>query len=194
MKHGKAYTLDYRRKRAGRTNYKKRLTLLSSRKLRIVVRRMLNNVIVQIVQYDKSGDKVLVSAHTRELLKYGWKGHKGNLSAAYLVGLLCGLKAKKKGLNAGVLDLGLNRAITGSGFFAVAKGLKDSKFDVSVSEDVLPDENRVMGKHIDEYATKLKGKKEYEKQFSKYIKSGLKPEDFSKHVAEVKSKITEKWR
>lgn len=193
MKKGKAYTLDYRRKREGKTNYRSRLKLLSSGKLRVVLRRMLNNFSVQIVKFDSSGDRVVASAYTRELLKYGWKGHKGNISSAYLVGLLCGLKAKKIGFASGVVDLGLFRAVSGSSFFAAVKGLRDSGFDVAVSKEVLPSEERISGKHIEVYALQLKGKQQYEKHFSKYLKSGLKPEEFSKHFVEVKNKILEKW-
>lgn len=193
MKGGKAYTLDYRRKREGKTDYKSRIKLLSSKKLRVIVRRASNNILVQVVKYDNKGDHVLASAHTRELLKYGWKGHRGNLSSAYLVGLLCGLKAKKQGLVSGILDLGLSRTVSKSSFFAVAKGLKDSGFDLPVGKEVIPDEDRIKGKHIENYAKMLKGKDDYEKKFSKYLKQGLKPEEISKHMEDVKNKITQKW-
>ncbi len=193
MKQGKAYTLNFRRKRAGKTNYKSRLKLLSSGSLRAVLRRRLNNFTVQIVRYESAGDKTVVSSNTRELLKYGWKGHRGNISSAYLAGLLCGLKAKKKGVTSGVVDLGVYRAVLGSSFFAAAKGLIDSGFKISVGESVLPSDDRISGKHIQDYASKIKGKDSYNKQFSSYIKSGLKPEEITKHFEEVKKKILEKW-
>ena len=190
MKNGKAYTLNFRRKREGKTDYKTRLKLLSSGKLRVVLRRTLNNFSAQIIKFESTGDKVVCNVHSSELLKYGWKGHGGNLSSAYLVGLLCGLKAKKKGFNSGVVDLGVFRVVKGSSFFAAIKGLKDSGFDVAVSEEALPDDERIIGKHIQDYALKLKGQENYNKQFAKYLKSGLKPEEFTKHFEEVKSKIT----
>ena len=190
---GRVFTLNYRRKRKGKTNYKRRLNLIKSGDLRVVVRKGLNNFLVQLTEFNSLGDKILVSSSTRELIKYGWKAHRGNLSSAYLVGFLSGLKAKKKGLKSGILDLGLYRAIKNSSFFAVAKGLKDAGFDIPVSESVLPT-NRVLGKHIEDYAKKLKGTPKYQKQFSKYLKSGINPEELSKHVGDVKNKITEKWR
>ncbi len=189
MKQGKAYTLNIKRKREGKTDYRLRKNLLISGKIRIVVRKKLNNVTIQLINFYPQGDKTLVSAHTRELIKFGWKSHKGNLSSAYLVGLLCGIKAKKKGLSSGVPDFGLSRIVGGSGYFAVIKGLKDSGFDVPVGDKVLPSDDRIKGKHIEDYASKLKGKPNYEKQFSLYLKSGFKPEDFTKHFEEVKNKI-----
>ena len=189
MKKGKAYTLNFRRKREGKTDYKSRLKLLSSNKVRIVLRKRLNNFSVQFVKYENQGDKILVSAYSRSLMKHGWKGHRGNLSTAYLVGLLCGLKAKKKGINNGVVDLGLYRVVAGSNLFAALKGLLDAGIEFAVGENSLPSEDRISGKHIDQYASHLKGKEIYNKQFSKYLKSGLKPEEFSKHFEEVKKKI-----
>ncbi|MBI2148092.1 50S ribosomal protein L18 [Candidatus Woesearchaeota archaeon] len=189
MKKGKAYTLDFRRKRKGKTDYRTRLNLLVSRNFRVVLRRMLNNFSVQIVDFSEKGDRVLVSAYTRELIKYGWKGHRGNVSSSYLVGLLCGLKAKKKNINSGVADFGCFRIIRGSSFFAALKGLIDSGFNISVSEKYLPSEDRIKGLHIQNYAEKIKGSPSYQKQFSNYLKSGLKPDEFIKHFEEVKNKI-----
>lgn len=194
MKNGKAYTLDYRRKREGKTNYRDRLKLLSSNKLRIVIRKGLNNTLVQLVKFNPKGDNVLASSYTGELLKYGWKGHGGNLSSAYLAGFLCGLKAKKNNLQKGIVDLGFSRSVHKSSVFAVVRGLKDAGFDVPFSDEAVPDNDRISGRHIEDYAKKLKSSGGYEKQFSKYLKSGLKPEEFSKHFEDVKKKISEKWQ
>ncbi|MEK6948485.1 MAG: 50S ribosomal protein L18 [Nanoarchaeota archaeon] len=147
MKIHKAYTLKYRRKREGKTDYKSRLGLLASRRLRIVVRRTLSNIHVQVVEYSPTGDKTLISVDSRELLKYGWKGHRGNTTSSYLTGMLCGLKAKKKGIKEGILDLGLNRAIKGSSLFAAVKGLKLS-IEVPCNEDYFPNEERIKGQHL----------------------------------------------
>lgn len=193
MTEGKAYTLSMRRKREGKTNYKARLKLLVSKKARVVLRRRLNNFSIQIVNFDPKGDKVVVSSYSKELSKYGWKGHCGNFPSAYLVGFLCGLKAKKQKITSGVADLGLFRVVKTSNLFAALKGLKDSGFDIVVSDKMLPTDERVSGKHIEDYAKLLKGKDDYNKRFSKYIKEGLNPEEFSKHFEEVKKKIIEKW-
>ncbi len=194
MKSSKAYTLDYRRKREGRTNYRLRLKILSSRKNRVVVRKSLNNVQIQIIKLNILGDNVLISASSRELIKYGWKAHKGNLSSAYLVGFLCGLKAKKSKLDSGVLDLGMYRAVEKSIFFSAVKGLLDAGFKMNVNEKVIPNNDRIFGKHIENYAKMIKEKEYYKRQFSNYLKNGLNPEEFSKHVQSVKDEINKKWQ
>ena len=195
MKKGKAYTIAFRRKREGKTDYRTRLKLLTSKKLRVVVRRKLNNFTVQIINFEAKGDKVLIGVSSRELIKYGWKAHRGNLSSAYLTGYLCGLKAKKNKLTEGILDIGPNEAVPKSSFFALAKGLKDAGFNLPLGEKVIPGEDRIKGIHIENYAKQLsKDTNLYTKHFSQYIKNGLKPEDLSKHFEETKKKIQQKWQ
>ena len=46
----KRSSMPYRRKRAGRTDYRKRLTLLSSREVRLVVRLSERNALAQLVE------------------------------------------------------------------------------------------------------------------------------------------------
>ncbi len=147
MKLNKAYTLKYRRRREGRTDYKARLELLKSKKLRVVVRRNLNNIFVHLVEYDIKGDRTIVSGSSRELIKYEWKAHRGNTPTAYLTGLLCGMKAKKAGFTEGILDLGLYRAIKGSSIFAAVKGIRDAEFNIGCNEEYFPNNDRIEGKH-----------------------------------------------
>jgi len=132
----------YRRKAKGLTDYKKRLDLLKSRKPRLVIRRSLNNVVVQVVEYDSKGDKVITSAHSNSLKKYGWKLHRGNSSSAYLTGLMCGLKAQSKNIKEAVFDHGICPSIKGSVLYAALKGVLDSELNVPASEDIIPSEER----------------------------------------------------
>ena len=60
------------------------------------MRKTTNSLIAQIVEYHPEGDKVLVSACATELKKFGWNAHTGNIPAAYLTGVLLGVRAKKK--------------------------------------------------------------------------------------------------
>jgi len=69
MKQGPRYYTKPRRRREGKTDYRKRLRLLKSRKTRIVVRNSLKNICVQFVGYDEVGDKILASAISKELIK-----------------------------------------------------------------------------------------------------------------------------
>ncbi|MBC7130755.1 50S ribosomal protein L18, partial [Candidatus Bathyarchaeota archaeon] len=149
------YCVPYRRRREGKTNYRKRKALILSGKPRLVVRGSLKNMIAQVIVAKPYGDEVLVSAHSRELIRYGWNAPRGNLPAAYLTGLLCGLKAKAKGLEEAVLDIGLHTPSSGSRVFAALKGAIDAGINISHSEEKLPDEDRIIGKHIASYAQLL---------------------------------------
>lgn len=180
----------FKRKIEGKTDYKKRLSLIESKKPRLIVRKTLKNLIAQIIEFHPEGDKVLVSAHTKELKKsYNWIANK-NIPSAYLTGLLLGSKAKKKNIKEVILDLGLNAPIKGSIIYAALKGAIDAGLKIPHSEDIFPTEERIKGQHIETYAKLLNENKEkYEKQFSKYIKNKAKPEEFIKYFEEVKSKI-----
>ncbi len=196
MKRWKIYKVPHRRRREGRTNYKKRLKLLMSGKPRFVVRRTSNNTVCQVVEYKKEGDVTLASADFHDLKKLGWKAHTGNVPASYLIGLICGLKAKKKKVKSAVLDIGFHTSVKGAGVYAALKGFIESGIDVPHSQDILPDDNRVKGIHIEEYAKKLRSENEerYKKQFSRYLKMGFSPENLSKHFEEIREKILKTFK
>lgn len=189
----KMHVVPFRRKLEGRTNYKKRLQLLVSGKLRLVIRKSLDNITAQIVEYIPVGDKILLSCHSNELKKFGWNSSKSNLPAAYLVGLLLGIKAKEKKIAEAVLDIGLNPSTKGSRIYAVVKGLIDAGFNIPCSKEILPADEKVSGKHIGDYAKKLKSenKELFDKQFSIYIKNNIDPENFTAYFEGVKKKILE---
>ncbi len=143
----------FKRKRQGKTDYRKRLKLLLADKPRLVVRKSLKNISAQIIEYGEKGDKVILSANSSELKKYGYQGSRGNLPASYLVGLLIGAKGKKKGVGGLVLDIGLQKSIKGSRVYSVLKGCIDGGLDIPHSQDILPSEERITGKHIKDFDT-----------------------------------------
>ena len=66
----KPISLPFRRKRKGKTNYKKRLKLLLSNKPRLVIRPFIKNIIAQIVEYHPNSirihkDSILQTAYVR---------------------------------------------------------------------------------------------------------------------------------
>jgi len=185
------YCAPFRRRREGKTDYRARKALVLSGKPRLVARSTLNNVIAQIIAAKPHGDEVLVSAHSRELARnYGWKAPRGNIPAAYLTGLLCGLKAKAKGIEEANLDAGLHAPSKGARVFAVLNGVLDAGIHVPCGEEKLPDEKRVEGEHIAKYAESLASNPEgYQSKFSKYLEQKLPPESLPKHFAEVKSNM-----
>lgn len=191
MARNSRYCVPFRRRREGKTNYKLRKALVISGKPRLVVRNSLKNIVVQIIIAKPEGDEVIVSAHSRELTKkYGWKAPRGNIPAAYLTGLICGLKAKSKGVKEAILDLGLHSPSKGARVFAALMGVLDAKVNVAYGEEKLPDVNRIEGKHIAQYAESLSSNhEEYARKFSKYLEQDLPPEDLPKHFAMVKAEI-----
>jgi len=158
----------------------------------MVIRGSLRNISVQLIKAEVGGDKLVVSAHTNELTKkFGWQGGSGNLSAAYLTGLLCGYKATASGVEEAVLDLGLHAPTRGSGVFAALKGVLDAGVKVPYDEKKLPDEKRVKGQHISEYAKQLSSTPDlYQKRFAEQLSGGLRPEEITEHFSQVKQKIT----
>jgi len=69
MATGPTYVVKFRRRRENITDYKKRLKLLKSKKLRFAVRRFLNNILAQITLYNEKGDKTLLTIHSKILEK-----------------------------------------------------------------------------------------------------------------------------
>lgn len=147
--------IPYRRKREGRTNYKKRLNLLISGTHRIVVRKTNKNIVLQIVDYDEKGDKVLVTANSSELKKYGWDHATGNLPAAYLTGMLAAKKSLKKNVKSAIVDLGLQIPAKGSRLFAAVKGAVDGGLQINCSEEAFPKEERIKGTHMADSTSKM---------------------------------------
>ena len=190
MKRGNIFTVPFRRKRQGRTYYKKRMRILVSRRQRFVVRKSLRDIKASIVEYGVKGDKVILTVSSKALKNFGWKGDNGNLSSAYLVGFLAGKKSVEKGIKEAIFDLGFSNSIRGSRLYAALAGAIDSGLKIPFDQEILPSKERISGDHIAKYAHLLKSNKEkYEKQFSNYLKRGLAPEDAVKHFNEIKGKI-----
>lgn len=189
MARSSRYRVQLRRRRERKTDYQARKALVVSGKPRLVARSTLKNTVAQIVVAKPHGDEVLASAHSRELQKkYGWKAPTGNVPAAYLTGLLCGLKAKAKGVGEAILDIGLVAPTKGAKVFAVLSGVLDSGVAVPHDEEKLVKE-RAKGEHIVKYAKSLGSPEAYAPKFSVYIANKLPPEKLAGHFAEVKTDI-----
>ncbi len=140
--------VGYRRKREGRTDYKKRLSLLKSRKPRLVVRKTNRNMNVQLIEYSKDGDLVIASANSKDLDKYKTKINKSNIPAAYLTGYMCGRKAKSRKIKSAIVDTGLQTLTKSSRLYAAVKGAADSGLEIPASAEIFENEERLEGNHI----------------------------------------------
>jgi large subunit ribosomal protein L18 len=193
MARGPRYRRTPKRRHEGKTDYHKRLKLLKSRKLRIVIRVSNNHTRIQVVKSKLGGDKILISAFSKELSsKYGWNANTGNIPASYLTGYLAGLRAKKNNIQEAIFDLGIfyhrNRVL------AACKGLLDAEIQIPYHEEFFPDglEERIKGIHIENYAKKLKSDdpENYEYIFSGYInKNKVNPLKISQIFSDSIKKI-----
>jgi len=196
MARGPRYKVKFRRRREGKTNYYKRYKMLLSKKPRLVVRKTNNHIIVQVVIAKPEGDHTVAAAHSKELVKkFGWKASTHNTSAAYLTGLLAGLRALEKGIKKAILDIGLHRAVKSTRVFAALKGALDSGLQIPHDPEILPEDYRIRGEHIASWAKKLSTENPefYSRQFSKYLASNMSPENLPSHFEEVKSKILQAY-
>ncbi|MHA2392432.1 MAG: 50S ribosomal protein L18 [Promethearchaeota archaeon] len=195
MAKGPRYRRSFRRRSEGRTDYHKRAKLIKSRKLRVVIRVSNNHVRVQIVQSKLGGDKVLISAFSKELTsKYGWNASSGNLPASYLTGYLAGIRAKNNDIKEAIFDLGIfyhtNRVL------AACKGVLDAGIQIPYHEEFFPVvlEERIKGNHIENYAKILKSEdsEKYEKIFSGYLNKKVDPLKMSKIFSDSQKIIENK--
>jgi large subunit ribosomal protein L18 len=189
MSKNKTYTVQFKRKRNQKTDYKKRLKYLKSEKTRIIIRSSINNILIQAIEFNESGDKILASLSSKDLKKLGWDYHLGNLPSAYLTGLYFGIKNKEK-LKEGIIDLGLKSITKGDRLSATIKGLVDSELKIPHSDKLFPKEEQINGLVITKYAKSISENKEkYEKQFSKYLKNNVNPENITKDFEKIKELI-----
>lgn len=189
------YRIPFRRRREGKTNYHLRRRLVRGNQTRAVVRVTNSHSLVQFIKARIDGDITLSASHSRELKKYNWSNATSNLPSAYLVGFLGGLKAKKAGISAAILDIGLNPPVYGSRIFSALKGIIDAGIEVPHSNKIFPSDERLNGTHIAEYAKLLKknNKDLFEKQFSNYIKQKVDPTRIPQTFDKTKNDILSKY-
>ncbi|PIZ53210.1 50S ribosomal protein L18, partial [Candidatus Woesearchaeota archaeon CG_4_10_14_0_2_um_filter_57_5] len=118
---------------------------------RLVVRITGKNALAQAVVSEHGQDKVVVSAHSRELIGMGWQQGRKNLPAAYLVGRLAAKRCGAAGITDLIVDLGQQRSVKGSRIYALVKGVVDGGVVIPVDEKMFPSEERLNGTHIIAY-------------------------------------------
>ena len=120
--------------------------MLMSKRDFITINVTNENTQVQIVKPEISGDKVIASAHSRFLLKDGWKGSRKNIPAAYLTGYFAGKKALSKGVDTAIVYSGTRKYT--QRMAAVVKGVIDAGIKVPANEETFPSEERINGDHL----------------------------------------------
>jgi large subunit ribosomal protein L18 len=185
------FAVHFRRRREGKTDFRSRRQMLYSGKPRFVVRTSLRYVTAQVTTFTFGGDLVAASATSKQLAAYGWKGSTSNTSAAYLTGLLCGMRAKKAGISEAILDIGMRDVVKGAKIFATLKGFSDAEVDIPFGEDIVPDEDRISGKHIVAYYESL-DEEERKVRFSNYLKEQVDVTTIPDMFEQVKAEIIKK--
>lgn len=190
----KPKTVLYRRRKQGKTNYRKRIKLLTARKSRAVIRITNHQVLAQVVNFSTKGDIIVAAVDSSQLKKQGWNYSGKSLPAAYLTGLLLAKKAIEKGYPHAILDTGFKVLVNKGVISAFLKGLLDGGMQVPHGEkEIFPAEERLTGKHIVQYAQQLKKDKTvYDKIFSGYLKKNLNPEEIHTDLMKIKEKILKK--
>jgi large subunit ribosomal protein L5e len=99
----KRFQVKFRRRRSGKTDYRARKRLCcqsknkyNSPKYRLIVRVTNKTIIAQIAYSEIIGDKIIASAYSSELDRYGLKAGFKNYPAAYCTGLLVARRLLKK--------------------------------------------------------------------------------------------------
>jgi large subunit ribosomal protein L18 len=185
-----------RRRREGLTDFRARRKAITSQMPLLVVRISNKNVISQFIRPMVKGDVVLSSAHSKELVKLGWRGSQKPTPACYLLGLLAGKKAIDAGTKEAIAYNGLVPFVRGSRISALLKGVIEAGVSVPVGEEAFPDDGRLTGKSIADYATKLasEDKDSYSRSFSRLLKEGFKPENYPAEFEKTRSAITGRKR
>nr|AJS11708.1 50S ribosomal protein L18P [uncultured archaeon] len=160
-----------KRRRQGKTDYKKRINLLKGDSPRVVFRKTNKYIISQYVTSNQTKDSVEIGVNSKQLLSYGWpdefKGSLKSLPASYLTGFLMGKRILKEKKQTPVVDFGMTRMIWKTKTFAFLKGLVDAGVKIKQKKaEAFPSKERVEGKNL---------KKDFSKKFDE-VKSKIEKE------------------
>ena len=196
MAKGPKYRVAFRRRREGKTNFSRRLKLIKSRRNRLVIRCTLKHISVQVSESQIKGDKTLVYAYSKQLIKeFGWLQSTSNLPAAYLTGYLAGLRAKKINIEDAILDVGIlvhNERVKAAFLGFLEAGIEVPHDSEWFSEAL---KERINGSHIQNYAQTLQkeDKDKYRKLFAAVLKNKGDPtkitDDFNKTKQSIEKKV-----
>ena len=97
MAHGKSQRLRFKRRRNGKTDYRRRLRMLRGGAPRAIVRVSNTQVVCQLAQFDPEGDRIVASFSGNNLAAYGWPvgASTKSVPACYVAGYALGKSAGK---------------------------------------------------------------------------------------------------
>ena len=143
----KQSALVKRRRAEGKTDYRKRLVLLTGQATRLVVRKSNRYIILQLIESKHAQDKVIFTMSTQSLLDNGWPQEKAgslkSISAAYLAGFALGKKMHAQIKGRVILDSGLIPTSKGSRVYAAVQGAVDGGLSIPFSKEVAPPQEKI---------------------------------------------------
>lgn len=125
--------MPFKRRMHGKTDYAKRLALMKSGKIRMVIRCSNKGLVIQFVQYSEKGDIIIYNMHSSLLKKLYNFPAKCNTPTAYLTGLYAGIRAKAKGVAEAIVDIN-KTASKGAIVFVAVKGATDAGINIPMDE------------------------------------------------------------
>jgi large subunit ribosomal protein L18 len=188
------YIEIFRRRREGKTDYHLRKKIVVSRLPFVTIRVSNKNILLQVIKASTKGDTVVESVHSRQLQKFDWPFSRKSIPASYLCGLILGYRTGGKIDSRVIVYMGVEPYIPGSRAAAAIKGIVDSGLKIEANAKTFPDDHKIKGEHIMEYAKNLKSSDSdlYNKRFSNYIREGLNMDELSDTFEKVKKMIIEK--
>ncbi len=139
---------NFRRKKHGQTDYYKRLKLVKSGVPRLVVRPSGKGMSAQIIEYERSGDRILKTVTDRSLKGKGYDFRGNSISISYLVGYTLAAECRDLGLEEVILDTGRRNMVRGGRISAVLMGFVEGGGHVPHDPSIFPTEERIMGHHL----------------------------------------------
>ncbi len=188
----KNYSPIFRRRREGKTDYRKRKGIVIGRSDFVTAAISGRYILTQLHKASLNGDVTLCQSSSKELSALaGWNGSFKSLPAAYLTGYLLGKRSVAKGYDSACFYSGVGRFVQGSRIASLLAGANDAGLKIAVGEEILPDETRIKGEHIERFSKELQEKDPnlFRKRFSQVIASGFDPTNYHKHFEEAKSRI-----
>jgi large subunit ribosomal protein L18 len=192
MARKKAKPVLYKRKRQGKTDYKKRLRVLLSGKVRLVVRLTNTKIIAQLVSFDVTGDTVIMGIDSSLLRAKGWNYSLKNHPAAYLTGFAIAKIGSSKVSGKIVLDTGRKTPRKGGRIYSFLKGAIDGGLDlIHGSEEIFATNEVMSGKHIELYAQQLSkdNNEAFTKKFSASLKKSADPKEMVATFEKIKASL-----
>ncbi|MFX1299692.1 MAG: 50S ribosomal protein L18 [Promethearchaeota archaeon] len=195
MATGPRYKVPFRRRRESKTDYHARRRMVGSGRPRLVIRKTGTRIIVQLMEALPEGDRSIAVADSRQLKKFGWTAGVKNIPAAYLTGFLAGHRAINNGVTAAIVDIGLTKPIPGSRIFSAVRGVIDAGITIPCSDKMFPEEKRIRGEHIADYAKDLSDNQPstFERQFGDLSKERVDLTKLPNLYDTTKKKIESKF-